>query len=286
MIERHKIIFPYTKLLIMKNVIIPFAIFLVLFGACRMGNKKSDGNSVSLKKPVEVAPCCEKGPVNQLTDAEKAQGWELLFDGKTNSGWRGYNKKGFPAAWMIEDGTLKCMGETTRGEAGKADGGDLVYSNRLYSDFDLRLEWKISEGGNSGVFYLGREVAGWPLYKTALELPILDNERNPDALRGKEGNRMAGSLYDILPAKPQNARPAGAWNSIEIICYQGKVVHRQNGVQVLEFELWTPEWKALVSKSKFPGLNAEWENVAKEGVIGLQDHDCDVWFRNIKIRPL
>ena len=97
---------------------------------------------------------------------------------------------------------------------------------------------------------------------------------------------MAGSLYDILPAKPQNARPAGAWNSIEIICYQGKVVHRQNGVQVLEFELRTPEWKALVSKSKFPGLNAEWENVAKEGVIGLQDHDCDVWFRNIKIRPL
>jgi hypothetical protein len=270
----------------MKYYIILLISMLFLVDGCRMGTKKSGANfRTDLKQPGNVA-CCEKGPPNQLTDAEKAQGWLLLFDGTSADGWRGYNKTGFPAAWTVEDGTLRCKGEKSRDEAGKADGGDIVYSKMLFSNFDLRLEWKISEEGNSGIFYLGREVAGWPIYKTAPEMQILDNEKNSDSFRGKDGNRKAGSLYDLIPAKPQNTRPAGEWNSIEIICYQGKVVHRQNGAIVLEYELWTPEWKALVSKSKFPGLNPEWENIAKEGVIGLQDHGDDVWFRNIKIRML
>ncbi len=270
----------------MKNLITLLLIALILLSACRIGTKKNVDSAQAVKKQLEVAPCCDKGPVNQLTDAEKAQGWELLFDGVTSSGWRGYNKTDFPAAWRVEAGTLLCRGDSERGEAGKADGGDIVYSKRQFSDFDLRLEWKISQGGNSGIFYRGREVAGWPLYKTALEMQILDNEKNADSFRGKDGNRKAGSLYDILPARPQNAHPAGEWNSIEIVCYQGKVVHRQNGVQVLEYEFGTPQWKNLVSKSKFPGLNPDWENIASEGLIGLQDHGNDVWFRNIKIRAL
>jgi hypothetical protein len=270
----------------MKNTILLSIIVVFLFTECRTGTKKGTENIPAGNKKTEIAPCCEKGPLNQLTDAEKAQDWELLFDGKTNSGWRGYNKTGFPAAWIVEEGTLRCQGEATRGEAGKADGGDLVYSKRLYSDFDLRLEWKIAEGGNSGIYYLGREVAGWPLYKTALEMQVIDNEKNPGALLGKEGNRKAGSLYDLVPANPSNARAAGEWNSIEIVCYRGKVVHRQNGAQILQYDLWTPEWKTLVSRSKFPGLNPDWENIAKEGVIGFQDQGSDVWFRNIKIRVL
>lgn len=271
----------------MRNLIYAIVAFLfVLVAGCRIGSKKNSENSTDGKKQIENLACCEKGPVNQLSDAEKAQDWELMFDGTTTNGWRGYNKTNFPASWIIEDGTLRCRGEKTRGEAGKADGGDIVYAKRLYSDFDLRIEWKISEGGNSGIFYLGREVAGWPLYKSALEMQILDNERNPDSFRGRNGNRKAGSLYDLIPAKPQNTRPAGGWNSVEIICRQGKVVHRQNGAVILQYELWTPEWKALVSKSKFPGLNPDWENIAKEGLIGFQDHDDDVWFRNIKIRVL
>jgi hypothetical protein len=270
----------------MKNLFILLIAFLFLVAGCRLGTKKSSENSLRDKKQLESVACCEKVPVNQLTDAEKAQGWELLFDGTTTNGWRGYNKTNFPTAWIVENGTLRCRGDESRGEAGKADGGDIVYSKRLFSDFDLRMEWKISEAGNSGIFYMGREVAGWPLYKSALEMQILDNEKNPDSFRGKNGNRKAGSLYDLIAAKPQNARPVGEWNSVEIICLQGKVVHRQNGVKVLEYELWTPAWKALVNSSKFPGLNPDWENIAKEGVIGLQDHGEDVWFRNIKIRIL
>ena len=117
-------------------------------------------------------------------------------------------------------------------------------------------------------------------------MQILDNDKNPDASRGKDGNRKSGSLYDLFAANPQNARPVGQWNSIEIICLKGRVVHRQNGVKILEYELWTPEWKTAVKNSKFPGMNPDWENVSKEGVIGLQDHGNDVWFRNIKIRTL
>jgi hypothetical protein len=117
-------------------------------------------------------------------------------------------------------------------------------------------------------------------------MQILDNDRHIDSNLGKDGNRKAGSLYDLIPAKPQNAKPAGEWNSVEIICYQGTVVHKQNGETVLEYHLWTDDWNKLVADSKFPGLNENWANVPKEGYIALQDHGNDVWFKNIKIKEL
>ena len=161
-----------------------------------------------------------------------------------------------------------------------------IITTKEYSNFHLKLEWKLAEGGNSGIFYLGKEHEGWPIYKTAPELQVLDNERHPDALLGKDGNRKAGSLYDLIPAKPQNAKPAGEWNTVEVICYNGTVVHKQNGETVVEYHLWTDDWKELVAGSKFPGLNPDWANVAKEGVIALQDHGDDVWFRNIKLKEM
>ena len=98
----------------------------------------------------------------------------------------------------------------------------------------MKLEWKISEGGNSGIFYLGKEDPRFDkIYYTAPEMQVLDNERHPDAMLGKDGNRQAGSLYDLIPAKPQNAKPAGEWNTAEILCYKGTVVHKQNGETVL-----------------------------------------------------
>jgi hypothetical protein len=223
----------------------------------------------------------EKVGPNQLTKKEKAEGWVLLFDGTTSNGWRGNNRPDFPGGWEIVDGTLHCKG-SGEGEAGSKDGGDILYDKK-FSNFRLKLEWKISEGGNSGIFYLGREVPGWPIYKTAPEMQVLDNERHPDARAGKDGNRMAGSLYDLIPAVPQNAKPAGEWNSVEIEVYKGSVWHRQNGETVVEYHLWTDDWKEMVAKSKFPALNPDWANVAKEGVIALQDHGDDVWYRNIKI---
>jgi hypothetical protein len=205
-----------------------------------------------------------------------------IFDGKTTTGWRGYDKPAFPTAgWNVVDGTLHCIGSGT-GEAGS--GGDIIYDKKL-SNFELDLEWKISEGGNSGIFILAQELPNEPIYKSAPEMQILDNEKHPDAKLGTNGNRMAGSLYDLIPAKPQNTKPAGQWNHIHILVYQGTVVFTQNGKNVVEFHLWTEDWKKMVSDSKFK----DWPwflNTAKEGYIGLQDHGNDVWFRNIKLKVL
>jgi len=248
--------------------------------ACTGGQKKAE----KAKEVVKAEKIVETSVMNGLTAKEKEAGWIMLFDGKTSEGWRSVNKTTFPGGWGIVDGTIQCKG-SGQGEAGAHDGGDILYDKK-FSNFHLKLDWKISEGGNSGIFYLGQEVEDWPIWKTAPEMQILDNERHPDAILGKDGNRQAGSLYDMIPAKPQNAVPAGGWNSIEVICYKGTVVHKQNGETVVEYHLWTDDWKAMVADSKFPGLNENWVNVAKEGFIGLQDHGDDVWFRNIKIREL
>ena len=224
----------------------------------------------------------EKSAINTLTEKEAKTGWILLFDGKTSNGWRGYNKTNFPSDWNIEDGTIHLKG-SGNGEAGSVNGGDLIY-DRKFKNFHLKLEWKISEGGNSGIFYLAQEIPGKEIWRTAPEFQLLDNDRHPDAMLGKDGNRQAGSLYDLIPANPQNTKPAGEWNSAEILVYQGTVIHFQNGQKILEYHLWTPEWNELVKNSKFPTYNPDWAKVAKEGYIGLQDHGNDVWVRNIKIQ--
>jgi len=114
-------------------------------------------------------------------------------------------------------------------------------------------------------------------------MQLLDNERHPDAKLGVDGDRMAGSLYDLIPAKPQNTKPAGQWNHVHILVYQGTVVYSQNGANVVEYHLWTEDWKKMIANSKFKDF--EWfANPAKEGFLGLQDHGSDVWFRNIKLK--
>ncbi|OPZ15355.1 MAG: hypothetical protein BWZ06_00296 [Bacteroidetes bacterium ADurb.BinA261] len=218
--------------------------------------------------------------------AQPQEEWITLFDGTSFNGWRGYNRTNMPTAWTIEDGAIKING-SGMGEAGAKDGGDIIY-DRKFKDFELTFEWKVSPGGNSGVFYLAQEIPGKPIYESAPEYQILDNERHPDAKLGKNGNRKSASLYDLVPANPQNAKPAGEWNTGGIMVYQGTVVHSQNGENVVEYHLWTDDWKKMVADSKFKDwpefLNAGGEN--HEGYIGLQDHGNDVWFRNIKIRIL
>ena len=227
-----------------------------------------------------VTSCGSKG--NAKKAAVKDDGFVSIFDGKTTTGWRGYDKPAFPeAGWNVADGSLHCIGSGT-GEAGS--GGDIIYDKKL-SSFELDLEWKISEGGNSGIFILAQEIPNEPIYKSAPEMQVLDNEKHPDAKLGVDGNRMAGSLYDLIPAKPQNTKPAGEWNHVHILVYQGTVVYSQNGANVVEYHLWTEDWKKMVLGSKFK----DWEwflNTAKEGYIGLQDHGSDVWFRNIKLKVL
>ncbi len=256
-----------------------------LFTGCGDKKKDSADDQEATKAEAKTEEASTEAGVNELSQKEQEEGWELLFDGESTEGWRGYGKDSFPdEGWVIEDGTLKVLG-TGAGEAG--GGGDIIYDEE-FKDFELSLEWKVSEGGNSGIFYLAKEIEGDPIYKSAPEMQILDNERHPDARLGENGNRQAGSLYDLVPAEPQNANPAGEWNKASVLVYRGTVVHNQNGENVVEYHLWTDDWKEMVADSKFK----DWENFInaggddKQGFIGLQDHGDDVWFRNIKIKRL
>lgn len=215
---------------------------------------------------------------NTLTEDEKNDGWMLLFDGETTEHWRGYNQDGFPAeTWHIEEDALVFRPSES------AQGTDII-TKKKFKDFILKLEWQIEEGGNSGIFYYVLEQPDQTIYWSGLEVQILDNENHPDANMGVNGNRKAGSLYDLIPAEPQNANPYGEWNSVQIISQGAKVEHWQNGEKVLEFERWTPEWFEMLRNSKF--LEHPEFGAMQEGHLGLQDHGDVVKFRNIKVKEL
>lgn len=218
---------------------------------------------------------------NTLTKQEKKDGWVLLFDGKSFDGWRKCNSTEMAKNWTIEDNAMKVGGNKERPGAGQ--GGDILFGAKKFKNFELSIDWKIAKEGNSGIFYYIVEYPGKPIYYAAPEIQVLDNWNAGD---NRLANHLAGSLYDIIPALPQNSRPADQWNTIVIRVKDGKVTHTQNGVKVVEYELWTPEWYELVAKSKFKDWPGFKEGPAKEGFIGLQDHGYDCWFRNIKIREL
>lgn len=218
--------------------------------------------------------------VNKLSKKEKKEGWTLLFNGKDFAGWRQCNATGMPANWTIEDDAMKVLiGEGKK--PGQGAGGDILFGDKKFKDFELSIDWKASKMANSGIFYYVREVPGKPIYYAAPEIQVLDNA---DATDNKIDSHLAGSLYDMLPADPKTVKPAGEWNTIVVRVKDGKVSHTQNGVEVVSYTLWTPEWDALIQKSKFKSFPGFTEGISKEGYIGLQDHGYPVWFRNIKIR--
>jgi len=268
--------------------------------SCGGGKKKTETKEEAPKVP-------EYRVLNNATvsldEFEKdADGYYKIFDGKTFKGWRGYGKDKVPGKWTIDDGAIKFNG-SGGGEAQDGDGGDLIFAHN-FKNFELEFEWKVAKGSNSGVFVLAREVEAkdpktgeWrmePIYISSPEAQILDNANHPDAKMGKNNNRQSMSLYDMIPAVPQNSKPFGEWNTGKIMVYKGTVLHGQNGENVVEYHLWTQQWTDLLQASKFSETN--WplafellNNVGgekREGYIGLQDHGDDVWFRNIRVKIL
>ena len=280
------------------------------FASCGGGSKKGGANlskpaapwkDVTIETVETVVPATDVCPEYTILDktqfdlsqfAMDKDGYYILFDGKTFNGWRGYTRNDVPKKWVIENGTMKIIGGGG-GEAQEQDGGDLIFG-RKFKNFELSVDWKCSKGANSGIFILAQEIKGQPIYISAPESQILDNENHPDAKMGKDGNRQSSSLYDMIPAVPQNAKPFGEWNNTTITVYQGSVFHVQNGTKVLEYHLWTPKWTEMLQASKFS--QKDWPlafellnncgGPNREGYIGLQDHGNDVWFRNIKIKIL
>ena len=266
--------------------------------ACGGGQKAEEAAPAAEETKTEAAVpeykiLSDLPTIDITTCPQDKEGRYVIFDGKTFNGWRGYNRTDVPGAWTIEDGCIKINGSGA-GEAGASNGGDSIFMSKL-KNFELELEWKVAKGSNSGIFYYIQEVEGQPAYISAPECQVLDNANHPDAKLGAElGIRQSSSLYDMIPAKPQNAKPFGEWNKVKIMCYKGTVVHYQNDEAVVEYHLWTPQWKEMLNKSKFSQekwplayellLNCGGPN--KEGFIGLQDHGDDVWYRNITVKVL
>lgn len=233
--------------------------------------------------------CCSREELNQLTAAEKAEGWILLFDGHSFSGWRGLGQAGFPEEhWTIENGAIKKIpsSEVPRQADGQPiQGGDILTIN-TFQDFEMVWEWKISPAGNSGIKYnVSEEMStAYPPDHAALgfEYQILDDEKHPDGL--KTPMFQAGSLYNLVGPMNKRLKPVGEYNSARIVFHGNHGEHWLNGKKILEFNLDTPEFKALLAKSKYH----KYPNFAqkRKGHIVLQDHTDAVWYRNIKIREL
>ncbi|MDR2038683.1 MAG: DUF1080 domain-containing protein [Bacteroidales bacterium] len=214
---------------------------------------------------------------NVLTEAEKAEGWQLLFDGETLNGWRNYNGTELTAPWVVEDGTLSALGK------GSDENGYIV-TNQPYENFELLFDWKISEGGNSGLLYHVLERPGYNVpYLTGPEFQIIDNIGFPGKL---ENWQMACADYAMYPADLSKAtlKPAMEWNTYRIVFDNGHVEHWLNGVKVVEFKAWSEDW--FVKKNSGKWENAPEYGLAHKGVFCLQDHGDRSWFRNIKVKEL
>ena len=232
---------------------------------------------------------------NRLSDAEIKEGWKLLFDGETTKGWHTYNKPGtIGSKWKAENGALVFQGRNRfeffvagrKIEIGSTDkvkdGGEDIVSDEAFENFELNLEWKISKGGNNGLFYTVKEMKEYDeIWKTSPEMQVMDNNGHKDGLIYKH---RAGDLYDLIASVPLRAKPYGNWNKVRIIKNNGKIEHWLNGSKVVSYDLNTEEWKELLSKSKF----AEYKDFASPGPgkIGFQDHDNKVHYKNIKIKEI
>ena len=224
------------------------------------------------------APKTEKGVIPTQT---KEQGeWTPLFDGKTFAGWSKYGGGAVGKAWKIENGELYLDAANKAGWQ-TGDGGDIVTAEE-FENFHFKYEWKIAKNGNSGVIFLVHESPEYQYpWQTGPEMQVLDNAGHPDA---KIISHRAGDLYDLIVSSQETVKPAGEWNQAEIRINKGKLDFFLNGVNIVSTQLFTPEWEALIAKSKFksmPGFGKY-----KKGKISLQDHGDVVHYRNLMIKKL
>ncbi len=247
--------------------------FFCMMLACQNSSDQQENTETENTKTISnIAP-------NTLSEEEETYGWELLFDGKSTENWRGYNKASFPdKGWKVED-EMMIVEKSGTGEAGL--GGSIV-SKEKYENFELTIDFMLTDTANSGILYLVTEVEGAEIWHNAPEYQILDDARYAEM--GSTNIHFTAADYDLYPAEKDYKKPMGEWNTARIIKNKEHVEHWLNGHKVVEYNLWSPKWEAKVKASKFkdyPGYGR-----TKNGHIGIQDHGYEVRFRNLKIRSI
>jgi 3-keto-disaccharide hydrolase len=220
--------------------------------------------------PLPEAPATEP---NVLSKEEAEQSWQLLFDGKSLKGWRGFQRKTIPKSWRVADGALTLT-------KGGSDRGD-IRTLDAFDNFELRLQWAVSPGANSGILFFVRENVAENIWQTAPEMQVLDDARHED---GMQLSHRAGALYDLYAPKCNALKPAGEYNDVRLVVRNGHVEHWLNGYRVVEYDLDSADFRAHVAQSKFRDL-PQFARV-HSGYIGLQDHGDAVRYRSIRVRRL
>jgi len=222
--------------------------------------------------------CNPEARQEEPSTPQAAGEWTVLFNGENLDGWRSYGEPAAGTAWIVEDGAIVLDADESTTDM---TGGDLITYDQ-YENFELELEWKISTGGNSGIFFGVREIEGQRVaYETGVEMQILDNDNHAD---GNLPETSAGSSYALYPPTDNVVRPVGEYNEVRLIVRNGSVEHWLNGRKIVEYDIGSDDWTDRVAASKF----ADWQHFARyrKGHISLQDHTDRVWFRNIRLKEL
>lgn len=265
----------------MKKIKSFYVVLWVVLGLFSQYSCKPSGSSESEATDSSSAAMESVSIENTLSEAEKAEGWELLFDGETLNGWKRYNADSIGPLWIVQEGMIVCNGEGL-GEGTKGIGGSLM-TQKEYGNFELVVDWKITKGGNSGILYHIVEKPEYEHdYNTGPEYQLIDD----DGWDGKLTDaQKAGSNYDMYAAPADKKLNAvGEWNTTRIVYKDGHVEHYLNGGKTVEFDEGSDDFKDRYNKSKwteYPGWNQ-----SKSGHISLQDHGANVYFKNIKVKPL
>jgi hypothetical protein len=259
----------------MKKIALLAACVGGLFIACN--NQPAATNEEAKTENTEAAA---SSPNNTLTEEEKKNGWQVLFDGTTKTGWHIFNNKSDGSAWTVEDGSLSLDPKEMK-DWQTVGGGDIV-TEEEYDNFDLKLEWKVADSGNSGIILFIKEEPRYEhTWHTGPEMQVLDNAGHPDA---KIIKHRAADLYDLISSSPETVKKAGEWNQVEVTSNNGLLEFYLNGSKVLSTTMWDDNWKKMIKASKFKDMPDF--GTYKKGHIGLQDHGNRIWYRNIKIKKL
>lgn len=248
----------------LKMLLVVIAVLVIAeFAGCKLSNKKSASETTNTTVASDVD-------------------WVDLFDGKTTAAWHTYGQESVGKAWNIEDSSLH-LDASSKADWQTKDGGDIV-TNDEYGNFDLQLDWKISEGGNSGImFYVKEDTSKYKYtWYTGPEMQVADNEKNED---GKVYKSQAGDIYELFhTTSDKYVKPAGQWNHVEIIADNGALDLFMNGHHVLDTTIWDEAWKKNIAGTKFKDMPDF--GTFRKGKIALQDHGADVWYKNIRIKEL